>query len=147
MDSGRRCKYYLGSTTNTYYTNTGAVAGNTYYYKVKAVYTSNENANSAQSSSCYVTCDLAQPVVSIELASSGKPKVSWKTVEGASEYQVYRKVGEAGTYSKYYTTTSTSMINTSAEAGVKYYYKVIAVCPTTTYGNSAYSNEVSMVSN
>ena len=136
---------YLGSTTNTYYTNTGAVAGTCYYYKVKAVMTSNENATSAQSSYNYITCDLPQPVVKISL-SNGKPKISWTAVSGAEKYEVYRKIGNNGTYSKYYTTNSTSMTNTSATAGTTYYFKVIAVCKTSSYGNSVYSNEVSITS-
>ena len=41
---------YFDSTTKTSYTNTGAKKNAKYYYKVKAVYASNSNANSAQSS-------------------------------------------------------------------------------------------------
>ena len=137
---------YLGSTTNTYYNNTGAVAGTCYYYKVKAVMTSNENATSAQSSYCYITCDLAKPTnVKITL-SNNKPKITWNAVSGASKYEVYRKVGDSGTYTKFYTTTSTSFTNTGATKGTKYYYKIVAVCGTTSYGNSAYSSEVSITS-
>lgn len=46
---------YWDSTTNLSYTNTGAVKGTKYYYKVKAVCTSNSNANSAQSSAVSIT--------------------------------------------------------------------------------------------
>ena len=42
------------TTTSTSYTDTSAVAGKTYYYKVKAI-GSNTSANSAYSSIKYIT--------------------------------------------------------------------------------------------
>ena len=137
---------YLGSTVNTHYTNTSAEAGKTYYYKVKAVNVDNEYGNSALSNSCYVTCDLARPTNVQVTLSNDKPKVTWNKVEGATKYEVYRKVGENGTYKKFYTTVYTSFTNTGATVGTKYYYKVVAVCGSNSYGNSAYSNAVSITS-
>lgn len=137
--NGTYTKMY--TTTSTSYTNTSAVAGNTYYYKVKAIYEDNSYANSAYSSVKYITCDLAQPVVSITTSSdSGKPKLTWSSVSGASKYEIYRANTKNGTYTKMYTTTSTSYTNTSAKAGYTYYYKVKAICSKTSYGNSAYSS-------
>ena len=136
---------YMYTTTNTHYTNTSAVAGKTYYYKVEAVDASEPYANSALSDSCYITCDLPKLDVKITL-SSNKPKITWDKMEGASKYEIYRKVGENGTYKKYYTTVYNSFTNTSAAKGTKYYYKVVAVCKASTYGNSAYSNVVSITS-
>lgn len=136
---------YMYSTTNTNYTNTSATPGNTYYYKVVAVCDSSEYGNSAKSSYGYVTCDLAKPNIKITL-SDNKPKISWSAVNGADRYEVYRKVGENGTYSKYYTTVYTNFTNSSAAKGITYYYKVVAVCDKTKYANSAYSNEVKVTS-
>jgi fibronectin type 3 domain-containing protein len=132
---------YQGSSEEAHFLNSSAEAGYCYYYKVKAINTENEFVKSNDSNICYITCDLPQPVVDICL-HFGKPRVSWEAVPGASKYEVYRKVGEEGNYSKYFTTTSTFMTNTSAEAGQTYYYKVVAVCPVSSYGNSVYSNEV-----
>ena len=113
---------------------------------MKAVHPTNEYAYSAQRDYTYITCDLAQPTnVKITL-SNNKPKITWDSVSGASKYEVYRKVGDSGTYAKFYTTTNTNFINTGATSGTKYYYKIVAVCGTTSYGNSAYSSEVSITS-
>ncbi len=129
---------YMLSTTNTSYTNTSAKAGYTYYYKVKAV-DSNEYGNSANSSVVSKTCDLARPVVSIALSSSGKPKLTWKAIDGAAKYYIYRSTSKSGTYSYLSSTTKTSFTNTGAKAGTTYYYKVKAICERSSYGNSAYS--------
>ena len=131
----------LKTTTDTSCTNTSVDAGKTYYYKVIAVH-DNEKASSAYSKIKYRTADLPQPEVSIAL-SSGKPKVSWKAVEGATEYKVYRATSKTGTYSLVKTTTNLSFKNTSAVKNKTYYYKVIAVCSNTA-GNSAYSKAVSI---
>ncbi len=61
------------------------------------------------------------------VASSGKPKVTWEAVEGASKYQVYRSDSRAGNYTRIYTTAGTSFTNTSAVVGQTYYYKVKTV--------------------
>ena len=131
------------TTTGTSFTNTSTTAGKTYYYKVKAI-ASKSAADSAYSEVKSRTCDLARPTVSVAL-SSGKPKVSWKKVDGAVEYKVYRATSKTGTYSLVKTTTSLSFKNTSATAGKTYYYKVIAVASKSA-ANSAYSSVVSIKS-
>ena len=133
----------MKTTTSTSYTNTGAEAGKTYYYKVRAI-CDVDAAAGAYSSIKSRTCDLPRPDVSIAL-SSGKPKVSWKAVDGAVEYEVYRATSKNGTYSKVKTTTKTSYTNTSATAGKTYYYKVIAAASKSS-ADSAYSSVVSIKS-
>lgn len=130
----------VNTTTGTSYTNTSAEAGKTYYYKVRAV-AEKSAANSAYSTVKSRTCDLARPSVSITLNSSGKPKLSWKAISGAVEYQVYRATSKNGEYKLVKTTTSTSFTNTGAKSGVTYYYKVIAVASKEA-ANSAYSKVV-----
>ena len=84
---------------------------------------------------------LDAPVVTCgHSASSGKPQLTWKTVAGATSYEVYRSTSQNGTYSLLGTTTATSYTNTGAVAGTTYYYKVKAICGN---GASAYSNIVS----
>ncbi|MCD8354378.1 MAG: fibronectin type III domain-containing protein [Clostridiales bacterium] len=54
-------------------------------------------------------------------------KLTWNAVDGATSYQVYRKVGN-GSWKKVKTTTATSWTDTSAtKNGTKYQYKVYAV--------------------
>ena len=76
------------------------------------------------------------------VASTGKNKITWEKVEGASKYEVHRATSKDGTYKRIYTTTGTSCTNSSAEAGKLYYYKVIAI-HSNSAANSAYSEIVS----
>ena len=133
----------LGTTTATSYTNTGAKAGTTYYYRVKACNDAGlspySNIVSGQVKS--VTPKPSAPVVKIgNSASSGKPMLTWNAVSGATSYKVYRATSQNGTYSLLGTVTATSYTNTGAKAGTTYYYKVKAV---NSAGESAYSNVVS----
>ena len=117
----------MKTTTGTSFTNTSAVAGKTYYYKVKAI-AENSAANSAYSSVKSRTCDLARPEITLSnVASSGKIKVSWEKVDGAVKYEVRRSTTKDGEYTLMKTTTGTSFTNTSAVAGQTYYYKVKAI--------------------
>ena len=133
----------LGTTTATSYTNTGAKAGTTYYYRVKACndagWSPYSNIVSGQAKS--VTPKPSAPVVKIgHSASSGKPMLTWNAVSGATSYKVYRATSQNGTYSLLGTVTATSYTNTGAKAGTTYWYKVKAV---NSAGESAYSNVVS----
>ena len=134
----------LKTTTATSLKNTSVNAGETYYYKVMAVHATSA-VNSAYSTAVGRTVDLPQPVASIALNSKGKPRVTWNAVSGAKEYEVYRATSSSGTYTKLYTTTGTSMTNSSATAGKTYYYKVKAV-HTITAANSAFSTVKSITS-
>lgn len=128
----------LGSPTDTKYVNTGVEVGKTYYYKVQAI-ASNEDANSALTAAKSRTCDLPRPSITLSnVESSGKIAISWKAIDGAVKYQVYRSTSENGTYSLLSTTTKTKITNTSATGGKTYWYKVRAVASNTS-ANSAYS--------
>ena len=133
----------IGSTTSTSYTDSDAKVGKTCYYKVKAIH-SNSSANSAYSEIISGTRDLAQPKVKLSnTASSGKSKLSWDKISGASKYYVYRATSKSGSYEKIGSTTSTSYTDSDAKVGKKYYYKVKAVYSDNTSANSAYSDIVS----
>ena len=68
---------------------------------------------------------IAVPTLSIT-TSSGKPKISWSAVDGATKYWIYRCTD--GKNFKYYdSTTKTSYTNNSTSIGTTYYYKVKAV--------------------
>ncbi len=132
-------KYTLLKTvTGTSFTNTSAVAGKAYYYKVKAVMTNKSAATSAYSTVDKRTCDLARPNVSVKSKASKQITLSWKKVSGAKKYTVYRATSKNGKYTKVITTTKTSYTNKNRVSGKYYYYKVKAV-PTNTAATSAYS--------
>ncbi|MBR2027923.1 MAG: hypothetical protein IKA10_02885 [Oscillospiraceae bacterium] len=125
--TGSFAKIY--TTTSTSYVNTNAESGTLYYYKVKAVH-SNTAANSEFSKTVSRRCTLPQVtnIKTTNVAKSGKIKLTWNKVDGAVKYEIWRsKTGKDGSFAKIFTTTNTSYINTSAQAGTLYYYKVKAV--------------------
>ena len=129
----------LGTTNSTSYVNTGAAAGKTYYYRVKAV--NRDGMASAYSNIVSGKATLPAPVLNIGLSvSSGKPMLAWDAVPGATSYRIYRSTSRGTGYSLLATTTSTSYVNTSAAKGTTYYYRVKAC---NAAGLSPYSNIVS----
>ena len=142
--NGTYTKMY--TTTSTSYTNSTAVPGTTYYYKVKAICGKSSYGNSAYSVVKSVTCDCARPTVTVKCnENTGKPVLSWKAVDGASKYYIYRSTDGGKTYKYWDSTSKTSYTNSGAEAGKTYYYKVKAVCGKSSYGNSAQSLAKSIV--
>ena len=134
------------TTTSTTYTNTTAKVGVQYYYKVRAI-AENSAANSAYSAICSRTCDLPRPVVTASNnETTGYPRLTWKAVDGAVSYKVYRSTSQDGTYSLAKTTTGTSYTNSAAKPGNTYYYKVMAVASKSA-ANSAYSEILSRTCN
>ena len=127
----------LSTTKGTSFKNTSATAGTTYYYKVRAL-AEDPNANSDYSAIKSRTCDLPCPTLTAGVNTKGQPKVTWKAVEGAVSYKVYRSTTLDGSYSLTKTTTSTTYTNTTAVAYETYYYKVVAVASNTA-ANSAKS--------
>ncbi len=129
----------LGTGT-TSYTNTGAEAGQTYWYKVCALFGDVTSESDVVSVTCTVPEEeeppvpdkpeepvLVAPVYTVGNNAEGKPTLKWAALEDAVSYQVYRCTTENGTYSKVFTTTGTSYTHASATAGKTYYYKVKAV--------------------
>ena len=116
----------LTTTKKTGINHTSAAAGETWYYKVVAV-ADDPVSNSDFSAPKGRTCDLPQPTTTAGLSTKGQPKLTWKAVDGAVSYKVYRADTKDGTYKLMKTTTSTSYTNTSAATYETYYYQVMAV--------------------
>ena len=130
----------IATVSGTTYTDNTAVVGTKYYYKVRAIGTNGSYGAYSYEKAAKAKC--AAPVVTAgNNAASGKITLKWKAVSGAAKYEVYRAGTQNGTYTKMYTTTSTSYTNTSSYAGYTYYYKVRAV--TANDEKSEYSSIVS----
>ena len=113
----------LGTVTATSYTNTGAKAGVTYYYKVKAVNSAGESAYSNIVSGRATVTTLTMG----HSSTSGKPQLTWKAVSGAASYRVYRATTKNGAYTVINTTKALTYTNVGAALGTTYYYKVEAL--------------------
>ena len=87
--------------------------------------------------------EVQAPVVKISgNTTTGKPKLTWSSVDGADKYRIYRATSKSGTYSLLDTVTGTSFTDSTATAGKNYYYKVKTVEMSDT---SKYSNVVNRV--
>lgn len=117
----------IQSTPRREHCDGSSMAGNKYYYKVKAV--AEDGTTSKYSEAKFRTADLEQPKIYVSaINTSGKPKVTWDAIYYATAYKVYRAESADGPFKLIKTTTSTSCKNISAEAGKTYYYKVKAIC-------------------
>ena len=115
----------ITSTTKTYYTDSSAKVGKTYYYKIKAV-ASNTKYNSTLSY-CTIYKGMricAQVDLSLKIASNGAPYLSWDKVSGAAGYRIYRADSANGYYTLIDATESDSYKDKTAEFGRTYYYRV-----------------------
>lgn len=111
------------------YKDTPPKANTTYYYRIRAFSKSNGKVSYGNFSTPVNGKSLAVPgMYAVTQNSDASLKVSWKRVSGAAGYRVYRRAGTSGSYKKLVEVKSTvsSYNDTSAVAGVKYYYKVVA---------------------
>jgi fibronectin type 3 domain-containing protein len=135
--------FAAGLVTPTY-TDTAAMNGTTYYYKVTAVNTGGASAFSAQvSATAGSGAPLAPTLETVTTAAGGSAPITltWSASAGALVYRVFRSTA-AGAEANPALAAGISIAayaDTSAlTAGVTYYYKVTAV---NTGGASPFSNE------
>ena len=112
------------TTIGKTYTHASAVAGNTYYYKVRAV---REDGTTIVESDV-VSNTYTAPSQTIEVTTgnntAGKPTLKWNKLDGVDHYEILRSTSENGTYAQVFTTTGNSYTHASAVAGNRYYYQV-----------------------
>ena len=71
----------------------------------------------------------AQVSLTVKQTASKTVTLTWKKISGADGYEIYRRTGSSGSYTKIKTVTSGSTLtykNTGLSIGKKYYYKVRA---------------------
>ena len=114
-------------TTALTFTDTQVTAGSTYYYVVRAMNGSTYSAFCAAQSVRAIK--LGVPSIGIGYDGyTGQPVVEWSKVSGAAQYEVYRSTtGAAGSYRIVRRTSGLSFTDTTAVAGVTYYYVVRAI--------------------
>ncbi|MGN0293834.1 MAG: fibronectin type III domain-containing protein [Lachnospiraceae bacterium] len=112
------------------YTDGKLNTGTTYYYKVRAY----RKVESSKAYSSYSDIKSAKPVpaapsLTAKAAGYSSVKLSWKKVDGAEGYRVYRATSKNGTYKAVKTITSGSTVTYTdgkLNTGTTYYYKVRA---------------------
>ncbi len=112
--------------TGTSFTDTSVKSGTGYYYTVRA-YVGTAQRGYFKSSAKQIF--LKAPAVEFTCTSSAV-KVSWNKIAGAKGYTVYRKAGNATSWTKIKTITSGSALSftdKNVKAGTKYTYAVKAV--------------------
>lgn len=133
---GAYTRVYSG--TGTSYTNKSLASGKVYYYKLRVYKTIEKATYYSAYSAVRPAVALAAPSAPKLTAESGTAiKASWTSVAGATGYQLYRAASEKGSYSRVYSGTEKSYINTGLTAGKVYYYKLrayVKVGGSTIYG-------------
>lgn len=118
-----------GYNNNTF-TDSNLSSGKTYYYKVRAYKKINSKYYYGNYSDIYTaSTQCSKPTITVTSPKTKTTKVSWKKVNGASGYQIYRAVSKNGIYSLNKTITNASTLsytNTGLIKGKTYYYKVRA---------------------
>lgn len=111
---------YIAKTTSTLYRDTKVENGKSYTYTVKAYHGANVSSfNYSGVSAKYI----AAPTVKVTNNISGVA-LTWDKIPGASSYYVYRKAGNAKSWTKIATVTKTNYVDTNVKSGTVYLYTV-----------------------
>lgn len=117
----------VGTATKTTYTDTSAKVGTEYSYRIYAV-PSSSSYKSAAGEAVNAIPVCAAPVVTVKLdAATGKPALSWKKVDGAQSYQVYRASEGTDGFEPLPVKDGVTYLDETATVNVTYSYKVQAI--------------------
>ena len=130
--SGKYTK--VATVTETMWLDTNVTAGKTYYYKIKAVNSTNSKLNSGYSNIVSTDIPCGIPVIAVQAGPTGKPVLSWDKVTAAKKYEIWRSV-DGATFKKLTTTTKTTYTDTNATSGTLCTYKVKAVGSSSKYNS------------
>ena len=114
----------IKTVTTTYYTDTTAKPGYHYYYTIIAV--NKNNVYSGYDTVGLYTKFITTPKLTKITNESKGITVNWNSVYGVGYYEVYRKVGNAKTWTYVTTVKGTSFTDTNVKKGVTYTYTVRA---------------------
>lgn len=133
------------SNTNSF-SNVTVTPGKTYYLKVVAVVTYNNQEYYNEDSDYVVFKAIPYTTTSVTIKNDtyNSLKVSWSKVSDVSGYELYYSTKENSGYKKVTSTTNTSYVHKKLSVNKKYYYKV------RTYkviNNKKYYSDYSIISN
>ncbi len=125
---------YIGKTTAIQYRDTNVKNGSTYTYTVKAYQGITVSGyNNTGKSVKYIQA----PTLTVKNNISGV-SLTWDKISGASSYYVYRKAGNAKSWTKIATVTKTSYVDTTVKSGTVYTYTIRAYASKTLSGYNLY---------
>lgn len=120
----------LKTTSGVSFTDHTAVSGTKYFYKVRAV-DGEGNFLSSRAFGLAATFDgTAEQEFSFEINATNMRNgisLNWPVFEGASAYQIARKVVGESAYTALGTISGNSYLDAAVEPGVKYSYQVSAI--------------------
>ena len=128
----------IGTITKTSYTDTKAVVGVTYTYRVRAI-GAKSAYNGAYSAPVTIRAICAQPALTIKIdAATGKPNLTWKSVTGAACYEIRRGESVDGPYTvledlQY----DLEYFDATAQPDRDYWYQVVALAREEVLNNAA----------
>lgn len=122
----------LSGQTTTSHTDTKAEMGVTYYYTVRGYKTVNGSNLWGYYDNTGVKAAIAIPVpelVSAKALDHNQIKVTWKKVEGADGYRIYRRIVNEDSWTRIKTQEGVDKVtytSTGLQPGTTYFYTVIA---------------------
>jgi len=124
-------KINTGLITSNEFTDTNVSQNTAYYYKVSAIV---DNVETAQSAGIAVITRLIA-VTNVQVSSTTLTSINltWNSVNGANNYNIYRSASESGTYNKINSTqiTISSYSDMGLPSNTVYYYKICAIAGNT----------------
>ncbi|MBO4927300.1 MAG: leucine-rich repeat protein [Clostridiales bacterium] len=114
----------VAGKTQTSTSHTGLTAGTRYSYKIVA---KDRDGNIVAVSEMKKSVALATPKLISVVTTDDGVELSWSKASGADRYNVYRSTSENGNYEYIESVQKVeAYVDTTAQAGVTYYYKVRA---------------------
>ena len=119
----------LGKVKGTSYTDKDVVNKSNYTYTVRAYYGSSLSGFYTGETIKY----MIAPTLKVANTTAGV-KLEWEKISGASSYYIYRKAGNAKSWTKIATVTRTYYTDSNVKSGTKYTYTIKAYGSRTTSG-------------
>ncbi len=126
--AGQTTWTYLGTTKNTYWTDSGVKNASGGYYRYTVI--ADGGYHSAFDTNGLYLKRLSNPTLKSATSSSSGITLKWNTVKDATGYYVYRKTGN-GNWVRIAVVTpgsTSTYLDKTAQKGVTYTYTVRAVC-------------------